>query len=181
MPSKVHSPPSLRSAPAPPWVRWFPPIANTLRVNFDGATFRDIVKAGLGVLICYGQGHVLASLSQQIPLPQSSDVVEALAAARAISITLELGCSSVIVEGDSESVINTLNSAEESLSPFGHILASAKATAEAICCISLSHIRRLGNSVAYNLAKYVRHVRGFSVWMEDAPPHVNSILFNDNG
>ena len=108
-------------------------------------------------------------------------MVEALAAARAISFALELGCSSFIVEGDSESVINTLNSAEESLSPFGHILTSAKPIAEAICCISFSHIRRPGNSVTYNLTKHAKHVRGFLVWMEDVLPHLNSVLFIDNG
>ena len=88
----------------------------------------------------------------------------------AISFALKIGCLSIILEGDSERVINTLSSNEDSLSPFGHILNLAKAMTES-SCISFSHVRRLGNSVAYNLTKHARHVNGYSVWMEDVPPH----------
>ena len=38
-------------------------------------------------------------------------------------------------------------------------------------CISFSHVRREGNIVAYNLARHACHVTGFSVWMENVPPH----------
>ena len=91
--------------------------------------------------------HQLASLSERVPFPFSSDLVEALAAVRAISFALEIGCLSFILEGDLEHVINTLNSNEDSLSPFGHILDSAKALTES-SCISFFHVCRLGNFVA---------------------------------
>ena len=41
-----------------------------------------------------------------------------------------------------------------------------------------SHIRKQGNCVTHNLA---RHVSGLLVWMEDVPPHINSILLADFG
>lgn len=50
----------------------------------------------------------MASLSEQAPLPFSPDIVEAMAAARAISFARELGIKPFILEGDSEVVINTL-------------------------------------------------------------------------
>ena len=56
-----------------------------------GATFIDIDKAGLDVIICNDHGQAIASLSEQIQLPFSSDLVEALAAVRAISFAQELG------------------------------------------------------------------------------------------
>jgi len=68
----------------------------------------------------------MASLSEQIHLPFSSDMVEALAAARAISFALETGCSPFIFEGDSELVIKTLCSEDRSLASFDHILESQK-------------------------------------------------------
>lgn len=68
--------------------RWSPPPSNFWKVNFDGATFKDIGKVGLGVVIRDNQGQTIAALSEQIPLPFSSDVVEALAVARAISFAL---------------------------------------------------------------------------------------------
>ena len=56
-------------------------------------------------MIRNSSGQVLASISEQVPLPHTSDIVEALAAARAISFALELGFSSFILEGDSKVVI----------------------------------------------------------------------------
>ncbi|KAK9995520.1 hypothetical protein SO802_020206 [Lithocarpus litseifolius] len=110
----------------------------------------------------------------------SSDMVEALAAARAISFALEIGCSPFILEGDSELVIRTLCSEDRSLAPFGHILESAKALTEANC-ISFSHIRRIGNSIAHNLAKHARYVSSYTVWMEDVPSHLYYVLEANNG
>ena len=72
------------------------------------------------------QGQAIASLLEQIPHPFSSDMVDALAAVKAIAFALEIGCNFFVLEGDSESVIKTLSSEEKSLAPFSHILASAK-------------------------------------------------------
>lgn len=108
-------------------VRWSLPPSSCLKVNFDGATLQDVGRAGLGVVIHDSQGQAVASLSEQIPLPFSSDMVEALAVAQAISFALETGCSSFILEGDSDRVIKSLSCNEDSFTPFGHILASAKA------------------------------------------------------
>ena len=64
-----------------PQVRWKPPPNASQKVNFDDATFKDIQKAGLGAVIRNSSGQVLASISEQVPLLHTSDIVEALAAA----------------------------------------------------------------------------------------------------
>ena len=137
-------------------------------------------KAGLGVVIRNCQGNVMASLSEQAPLPFSPDIVEAMAAARAISSAQELGIRPFILEGDSEAVIKTFMAAEDSLSSFGHIISLAKSTLVTNECISFSHTYRSGNKVAHNLVRHARHVRGLTVWMVDAPPHLYSVLFADS-
>jgi len=76
-------------------------------------------RAGLGVVIRDWRGNVVASLSEQGPLPFSLDIVEAMAATREISFAHEHSIKPVILEGDSESMINALNSVEDSLSSFG--------------------------------------------------------------
>ena len=73
-----------------------------------------------------------------------------------MAFAMEIGCPPFILEGDLETVIKTLNSEEESLSPFGHILTAAKKMTESTC-FSFSHVRKVGNSFANNLAKYTRH------------------------
>ena len=89
-----------------------------------------------------------------------------MATARALSFVAELGFSRFILEGDSELIIK---SNEDSLAPFGHILEVAKSTTD-VNRVSFTHVRRLGNAVAHNLAKHARHVAGLQVWMEDVPP-----------
>ena len=155
-----------RVNPPPNRVAWTPPPDGCVKINFDGVTFNDINKAGLGVVIWDSFGQVLASLSEQIQLPFSSDLVEAMATARALSFVAELGFSRFILEGDSELIIK---SNEDSLAPFGHILEVAKSTTD-VNRVSFTHVRRLGNAVAHNLAKHARHVAGLQVWMEDVPP-----------
>lgn len=120
------TPPSTR-------VAWHPPPDGYVKINFNGATFKDINKAGLGVVIRDSFGQVLASLSEQITLPFSSDLVEAMAAPRAISFAAKLGFLRFILEGDSELIIKALQSKEDSLAPFGHILAAANPTTEVNC------------------------------------------------
>ena len=91
-------------------------------------TFKEICKAGLGVVIWNSLGQPIASLSELVNLPYSSDIVEAMAASRAIYFSQEIGLNSFILEGDSEVVIKCLKSDDNSFSPFGYILAVAKAT-----------------------------------------------------
>ncbi|XP_023917766.1 uncharacterized protein LOC112029310 [Quercus suber] len=162
-----------------PRVKWSPPPAENFKVNFDDATFKERNKAGLDVVIRNSLGQPIASLSELVNLPYSLDIVIAMATARAIYFAQELGLTSFILEGDFEIVIKSLRSDDDYFSPFGHILAAAKDAIETSCCISFSHVRRLGNFIAHNLAKHARHVRGFLVWIEDIPPHLQFVFSAD--
>ena len=42
-----------------------------------------------------------------------------------------------------------------------------------------SHIKREGNKVAYKLARHALCISDFSVWMEDVPPPICSIVQDD--
>ena len=127
------------------------------------------------------QGRVMASMSEKIKLPSSSDEVEVLAAMRAISFALELHLPSVIVEGDSKLIISAFRSEEESFTSFGHLISSIKQRLVIFSCISFSHTRRTGNSLAHNLAQYARYIDIFTVWIEDVPPHLHHVIVTDFG
>ena len=71
---------------------------------------------------------MVATHSEQAPLPCAPEIVEAMAVARAIGFAQDIGLRPYILEGDAEVVINTLKSDEESLSSFGHIISLAKST-----------------------------------------------------
>ena len=160
-------------------VRWNPPPPTSLKINFDGAVFHETDEAGLGVVVRDHQGRVMASMSEKIKLPSSSDEVEALAAVRAISFALELHLPSVMVEGDSELIILALRSKEESFTSFGYLICSIKQSLGIFSCIYFSHTCRTGYSLAHTLTQYARHINALTVWMEDVPPHLHHIIVTD--
>ncbi|KAK7815580.1 hypothetical protein CFP56_001439 [Quercus suber] len=89
-------------------VKWKPPNAPCVKVNFDGALFSQAELAGIGVIIRNDQGLAMAALSQQIPSLASMEMVEVIAARRALMFAKELGFDKVEVEGDSETVVNAI-------------------------------------------------------------------------
>ena len=106
------------------------PPKSLVKVNYDGATFQDLQKAGIGVAICNHVGLVLASMTDMITLPPSVDTVECLAAVRARHFASDYGFSSVILEGDSKIVYKVLSCEDVSLSLFGHLLDEIKSLVE---------------------------------------------------
>ncbi|KAK9989613.1 hypothetical protein SO802_029852 [Lithocarpus litseifolius] len=156
---------------ARPRTRWLAPPNESFKINFDGAVFKDKDRAGIGVIIRDSRGLVMGSMSQVVPLPQTIVELEALAALKALEFAADLGLFNVILEGDSEILINALMDNSLSLASFGLLIQDIKAYAEFFQCISFSHVRREGNIVAHNLARHACHVTGFSVWMEDVPFH----------
>ena len=97
-----------------PRVEWSPPPAENFKVNFDGVTFKEIHKARFSVVIWNSLGQPIASLSELVNLPYSSDIVEAMAASRAIYFSQEIGLNSFILEGDFEAMIKCLRSDDDS-------------------------------------------------------------------
>ena len=93
-----------------------------MKVNFDGVLFFQDGLAGIGVIIRNDQGLVMVALSQQIPSPASVEMVEVVAACRAMMFDVELGFNKVEVEGDSESVVNAILGDYMDNSYMGHVL-----------------------------------------------------------
>ena len=93
-----------------------------MKINFDGAVFKNEDGAGIGMVVRDSQGMVMASLSQNIPLPHSVVNLETLAACRALEFSLELGFDKAILEGDSMIVMAALSDTSPSLASYGLLL-----------------------------------------------------------
>ena len=96
---------------------------------------------------------VLASLLQQIPLPNTVAQVEALAARRAAEFALEIGINQVIIEGDYEVIYKDLVNPGPSLALHGHLIFDVLQLANVFSHVSFTHICRIGNNVAHGLAR----------------------------
>ena len=106
--------------------RWTPPPPGWMKVNFDGATFKERNLAGLGGVIHNDNGLIMAAFTQTIPLPTSIEMVEVLAARNALVLANDLSLNQVQLEGDSEKIINALSKGGKDSSSFGHILLDIK-------------------------------------------------------
>ena len=103
-------------------VAWSPLEAPRYKINYDATTFAEDGKAGLGVVIRNSEGLVMASLTQQIPLPATVIETKALAARRATEFALEIGLANIILEGDNETLFKALKNGDNSLAQHGHII-----------------------------------------------------------
>ena len=73
-------------------------------MNYDDAIFLEVGRVGIRLVIHNFDGVVMASLSQQIPQLATVAQVEALAARRAVKFALEIGITSPVFEGDSDTI-----------------------------------------------------------------------------
>lgn len=129
-------------------VAWRSPDASWYKINFDGALFVKENCAGVGLVIRNEQGLVMASLSQKIPLPFTVIEVEALAARKAVKFAAELGLDRIVLEGDSEILVNTLEHGCRSLAQFGHLAADLQHIAsQSFTDYRFSRVLRLCNTV----------------------------------
>ena len=103
-------------------LRWKPPDPRVYKINFDGALFLEQRCAGLGVVVRDSAGLVIAALSQRVRLPGSVDVVEALAACRAMHFARELNLHHMMIEGDSLQVIQADIDTRLVQTLYGHII-----------------------------------------------------------
>ena len=148
--------------------RWKPSSSSVYKINFDGALFEEQAYTSLGVVIKDLAGLVIGALSQKIRHPGSMDMVEALAANRAIVFAKELCLQSMVVEGDSLRVIQALVAAKPSRTMFGHVIAEIHSLVSNVDC-SFCHVNREGNKLAHALTRRAVAFIDFDVWLEDLP------------
>ena len=151
-----------------------PPLTDWVKVNFDGTVFQESGEAGLGIIIRNDYGLIMAGLTQVIPLPTSVEMVEVLAAWRALIFAKELGFDHIILEGDSEIAIRAMKSEGYSATSFGHILSDIKVLSTHFRQLVFRHTRRQGNKVARSLARAACNFSPFYTWIEEV--HVVSVV-----
>nr|POE96120.1 valine--trna ligase, mitochondrial 1 [Quercus suber] len=94
--------------------------------------FKEENPTGTGIVIRDEKGQVKASIAEKIFLPSSVVAVEAMVAIKVLTFAQDIGLSSLILEGDSEMVINALKSEDVSLASYSHFTTKKKSYAFAI-------------------------------------------------
>ena len=131
---------------------WKPPDSGVYKINFDGALFLEQRCTGLGVVVRDSAGLVIVALSQKVRLLGSVDVVEALAACRAMRFARELSFHHMMIEGDSLQVIQADIDTQLVQTLYGHIIDEIRLLSLLFTC-SFLHVNRKGNILALALAR----------------------------
>ena len=122
---------------------------------------------------------IMASLTQQIPLPASVIKVKALAARRALELALKLGFDDIILEGDSEILIKSLMNGGSELAHYGHLAADILFLLSHFSKSRLYFVQRQCNRLAHSLARRASTPPLMSVWMEEISPDLTSVFLVD--
>ena len=147
--------------------RWYPPQTTQHKVNYDGALFKEIWQAGVGVVVRDADGRVCGALSDRTVLPRTVEEVEAIACRKVVRFALQLGLAEVVFEGDFETITTAINSGSPCFSSFGHILDYVKALALNFVSATFVHVKRQGNVVADKLAKASKTIPCPHFWSND--------------
>nr|XP_023894446.1 uncharacterized protein LOC112006402 [Quercus suber] len=160
--------------------RWIPLNPLTYKVNFDGAIFKELGAAGLGMVIRDFEGSIIGALAKRMPLPCLVATVEALACKRVVLFAKEMSIFEATVEGDAKIVISALKDGRTSNSKFGHIIQDSLVLANDLCFCIFSHVKRLGNTVAHYLARKAKSSNELQVWIESIPDDLAPLVYCDS-
>ena len=116
----------------------------------------------------------ITALSEKIPQPPSVTCLELLAARRAAIFVHEVGLHESILEGDSDSVIKSLQKGDTFQFAYGHLFKDTMFYVNSLRSSSFSHTYRKGSFVADALVKKARFSSDLIVWMESVLPDVNT-------
>lgn len=78
------------------------------KVNVDAAVFKEQRCCGIGVVIRNDKGQMMGALCKKIFLPWGALEVEAKAAKTSILLAWDLGLKDIMVERDSQVMMNAL-------------------------------------------------------------------------
>ncbi|KAE8734141.1 hypothetical protein F3Y22_tig00000778pilonHSYRG00209 [Hibiscus syriacus] len=126
---------------------WTIPPVGFIKVNVDGSYDKDLRMGGIGCVLRDSTGQLLAGYSSGIPHAMDAFHVESLACVEGLNLALSLGYRSLVVEGDSRSVISRVASSQVDCSYGGCITDQIWDLATSFDRCIFQHVGRDGNRV----------------------------------
>ena len=109
------------------------------------------------------------ALSQQIPLPFSMAMAEAMAAHPATLFAQELSFSKVMMEGDCLQVVSALNSKVNCNTLYGNVVEETRHQASKFHFCSFNHVHWGGNKLAHTLVGKAVSLADLDGWVGELP------------
>jgi hypothetical protein len=149
-------------------VCWKAPSGGVLKANWDAAVDGRRKKIGIGVIVRDHEARVIAMLSETKDFIKDPATAEALAARRAVELSLNLGIQRLILEGDSLSIVQAIQEARS-----GHmyelIIKDINFMLRGIRDYKVAFVPREANGEAHKLSKLAFSIGENRIWREDFP------------
>ena len=149
--------------------KWEPPVGSSYKINFDAAVFAEINASRVGVIVQNDKGEAMAALLARGPPVQDSEEAKVLAYRRAMEFMVEVGFTELVLEGDNNTVMKSINSPQSNMSRLGHVYEDIKCIVASLRRLEVSFVKRSANIVAHALAKYARQIDEEVVWLKEDP------------
>ena len=132
---------------------WSPPRQDWYKINTDGVVFRDIGCCGSGVVIRNEEGQIMGAMSKRWDLPLGALEIEAKAVEDGVQLAWDLGLKRIIIESDSQTVVNAIRDQSVVLSSIQHVIEGIGVDLRWFDAWKVSQICRETNSAAHILAR----------------------------
>ncbi|XP_057418236.1 uncharacterized protein LOC130712417 [Lotus japonicus] len=158
-------------------VSWCRPPQGLFKVNVDGS-WRSDSTSGLGMAARNHEGLILAAAADVVERTSSALETEALALRWSIGLAISLGFRRVCLETDCLKLFQLWKKPPDGRNYLATILNDCFQYCRSFDFISLSFVRRPGNTVADYLARHASSFAG-CVWIEEVPPEVETFVTAD--
>jgi ribonuclease HI len=157
---------------------WEKPRKGLVKLNTDAA-FDDSTKTGATCAILRdSKGLFIAASNHLITYTDSVDTAEALALQHGLQLALHMGCNRIIVNSDSMTIMEAMNSDTQFLGSAAAILNDCVKLAKEFVVVTFHHCPRESNEVADELARQAgKSISG--PWLVDPPSFLMPKLVSD--
>lgn len=133
----------------------------------------------LRVVIRNERGQMRGAMSKKLELPLGALEIEAKAAEKGIRLASELGLSPIIIEGDSQIVMNAISSPDPPPSSIKKVIEGIKSWLLHSRDWKSNAVRRSCNVAAHRWARHAKLVSECIIWVEDTPPILDYQILKD--
>jgi hypothetical protein len=157
---------------------WQRPIADIIKINFDGAFCDSTRQGGWGFVARDSDGRVRGSGAGYIEHVGSALQAEAVACGEAMQAANDWGMGHVQFESDSLNLVNALNSSDRDLAPEGIIFRNIKSFLRPnFISVEVRFAPRSCNKVAHAMAALgADQLVPRQVWQDDVPSSVHTLV-----
>ena len=141
----------LKKSEARDRYKWTPPPKGWFKLNFDGAARGNLGAARIGCIINDDTGNWVAKKAMTIT-PTSNNLVELEALDKGLHLCHDLGLTKVIIEGDSQIILNVIRKRVTPNWVLNSKLSEVLDLLDRFVDIQICHIFREGNQKADYLA-----------------------------